>query len=152
MIGGVLLHESGHALFDVLDVPVFGREEDAADQISVLVALHLRPQLAEAAVRRTPISGTWCPIDSGMSKDGKLNEDFADSHGTGSQPLIHGLSIVTATCRGVRQVRSAGRLPESRVKNCAREHASWRPRSSGRCCRPSSQAEGAGLRPVVDAR
>src|SRR5947208_218613 len=29
-IVGVLLHESGHAVFDMLNVPVFGREEDAA--------------------------------------------------------------------------------------------------------------------------
>ncbi|SOR32461.1 conserved exported protein of unknown function [Methylorubrum extorquens] len=27
----VFLHETGHALFDLLDVPVLGREEDAAD-------------------------------------------------------------------------------------------------------------------------
>jgi hypothetical protein len=37
-VGGPLfdtcLHEFGHALFDMLRVPVFGREEDAADQVS----------------------------------------------------------------------------------------------------------------------
>src|SRR3954451_9754464 len=28
------LHEFGHALFDMLNIPVFGREEDAADQVA----------------------------------------------------------------------------------------------------------------------
>jgi len=35
------LHEFGHALFDMLRVPVFGREEDAADQVSAYLMLHL---------------------------------------------------------------------------------------------------------------
>jgi Putative metallopeptidase len=28
---GLPLHEVGHASFDILDVPIFGHEEDAAD-------------------------------------------------------------------------------------------------------------------------
>src|SRR5262249_25028348 len=35
----VLLHELGHAAFDMFYVPVFGREEDAADQMAVFIAL-----------------------------------------------------------------------------------------------------------------
>jgi hypothetical protein len=38
-IWGVVLHEAGHALFDMLEVPIFGAEEDAADQIAILFAL-----------------------------------------------------------------------------------------------------------------
>jgi hypothetical protein len=30
----VFLHEFGHAVFDYLSVPIFGREEDAADQLA----------------------------------------------------------------------------------------------------------------------
>ena len=37
----VFLHETGHALFDLLKIPVFGREEDAADQVSAYLMLHL---------------------------------------------------------------------------------------------------------------
>lgn len=36
----VFFHEMGHALFDLLKVPVFGREEDAADQVSTYIMLH----------------------------------------------------------------------------------------------------------------
>src|SRR5882762_10973693 len=35
---GVVLHEAGHAVFDMLDVPVFGREEDAADEMASFIA------------------------------------------------------------------------------------------------------------------
>jgi len=124
LIGGVLLHESGHALFDVLDVPVFGREEDAADQISILVALHLRPQLAEAAVKAYAYFWRMVPDpDSGMAKDGKLNEDFADEHGTGSQRLFNGLCIGYGHAPAVfGKFVAAGWLPENRAKGCAREY------------------------------
>jgi hypothetical protein len=33
-------HEAGHALFDMYDVPIFGHEEDAADQIAAYIILH----------------------------------------------------------------------------------------------------------------
>jgi hypothetical protein len=125
LIGGVLLHESGHALFDVLDVPVFGREEDAADQISILVALHLRPQLAEAAVKAYAYFWRIVPDpDAATTKDGKLNEDFADEHGTGSQRLYNGLCIGYGHSPAVfGKFVSAGWLPEQRAKACAREYA-----------------------------
>ena len=35
----MFLHETGHAVFDILKVPVFGREEDAADLFSAYIML-----------------------------------------------------------------------------------------------------------------
>src|ERR1700752_5387274 len=35
------LHEFGHALFDMFKLPVLGREEDAADQVSAYIILNL---------------------------------------------------------------------------------------------------------------
>jgi hypothetical protein len=32
-------HELGHAMFDIFDVPVFGRQEDAADQFAAYIML-----------------------------------------------------------------------------------------------------------------
>ena len=37
----VFLHETGHAVFHMLQIPVLGREEDAADQFSAYVMLRL---------------------------------------------------------------------------------------------------------------
>lgn len=36
-LGFVMLHELGHAVIDLLDVPIFGREEDAADQFATII-------------------------------------------------------------------------------------------------------------------
>ena len=47
------LHEFGHALFDMFNLPVLGREEDAADQVSAYLTLHL----GKAEARRV-IMGT----------------------------------------------------------------------------------------------
>ena len=33
----IFYHEFGHALIDILDLPIYGREEDAADNASVLL-------------------------------------------------------------------------------------------------------------------
>jgi hypothetical protein len=37
----VVLHEAAHAVFDMLQIPVLGREEDAADQFAAFVLLQL---------------------------------------------------------------------------------------------------------------
>jgi hypothetical protein len=125
LLGGVLLHESGHALFDVLNVPVFGREEDAADQFAILIALQLRPPLAEATVKG--YAYFWHLVrdpDSAITKDGNLNEDFADEHGTPSQRLYNGLCIAYGHSPAVfGKFISAGWLPAQRVKGCAHEYA-----------------------------
>ena len=42
----VLLHETGHAIFHLLDIPIFGREEDAADFVGSYVALQFGPATA----------------------------------------------------------------------------------------------------------
>jgi len=124
LIGGVLLHESGHALFDVLNVPVFGREEDAADQFAILIALRLRPPLAEAAVKGYAYFWHMARDPGAMTKDGNLNDDFADEHGTPSQRLYNGLCVAYGHSPAVfGKFVSAGWLPEQRAKGCAREYA-----------------------------
>ena len=43
----ILLHETSHAVFDLLDVPLFGREEDAADALAEFVLLQFgEPRLS----------------------------------------------------------------------------------------------------------
>lgn len=47
----VLMHETGHALLDMLDIPVFGREEDAADQVAAFIALQFNPEVARTIIK-----------------------------------------------------------------------------------------------------
>ena len=56
-----LLHEIGHALIDHFELPVFGREEDAADQIATTTMI-LRNNAdvdAYAIDRLLAVSGQW---------------------------------------------------------------------------------------------
>jgi len=59
------LHEFAHALFEMLRVPVLGREEDAADQVSAYIMLQLGKvearrliETSASELRRNPITGT----------------------------------------------------------------------------------------------
>jgi Putative metallopeptidase len=45
-----ILHESGHGIFDLLDIPVMGREEDAADFFSIYLMLQFPPQDARRLI------------------------------------------------------------------------------------------------------
>ncbi len=49
----VFLHEAGHAVFDMLQVPLFGREEDAADQFSVYIMLKMEKDEARRLIMGT---------------------------------------------------------------------------------------------------
>jgi len=46
----VVAHEVGHAMFDILDVPVFGRQEDAADQFAAYIMLMFGPDRARKLI------------------------------------------------------------------------------------------------------
>jgi Putative metallopeptidase len=48
---GVILHELGHALFDIQDIPLFGREEDGADQIASLLMLQFGKEVALTTIK-----------------------------------------------------------------------------------------------------
>src|SRR5215475_4385292 len=61
----VFAHEMGHAMFDVLGIPVFGREEDAADDFATYIMLRFGDQEARAL-----ITGEPTPIES-MSRGHK---------------------------------------------------------------------------------
>jgi hypothetical protein len=79
----VLLHELGHAAFDMFQVPVFGREEDAADQMAVFMAMQFSPDVA-----RTITTGNFYFF---KDRDPANWTEYADEHGTDSQRHYNGL-------------------------------------------------------------
>jgi hypothetical protein len=46
----VLSHEMGHAMFDLLDIPIFGRQEDAADQFATYIMLQFSKDQARRLI------------------------------------------------------------------------------------------------------
>jgi hypothetical protein len=84
----VFLHEVGHAVFDVLKIPLLGREEDAADQFAAYLLL----QFAKSDARRL-IAGTAYAYNVDASKPSTKKNPFADEHGLPAQRFYNLLCI-----------------------------------------------------------
>jgi len=84
----IFLHEIGHALFDLLKVPVFGREEDAADQVATYTLLHLAPEDSKRL-----INGAAFALNA-MAK-GELEDKgtLADEHPLSAQRFYNTLCL-----------------------------------------------------------
>jgi hypothetical protein len=114
------LHEFAHALFDMLQIPVFGREEDAADQVAAYIAL----QLGRDEARRY-IGGTAHAFlaEAKAATAPPTLEQFAKEHGTPAQRFYNVLCIAY----GADPVYFGGMvtksyLPKTRAENCADEY------------------------------
>ena len=116
----VFLHELGHALFDVLDVPLFGREEEAADQVSAYIML----QLGKAEARRL-IMGTAYAYqrEAETSPVPVTLKQFADQHGTPAQRLFNLLCMAYgADPKLFADIVQKGYLPKERAQVCDDEY------------------------------
>lgn len=116
----VSLHEFAHALFDLLELPVFGREEVAAD----LVAAYILLQLNKPEARRL-IAGTV----HAYSRDEKLTggnrslEDFANEHDTPAQRAYNLMCMAFgADAKPFADFVSKGYLPKERAEFCEDEY------------------------------
>ena len=88
----VVAHEIGHAMFDLLDAPVFGRAEDAADAFAVYMMLQLGKRDAERLILGAAYS--YKDYMKKLSVCVPLTA-FADPHGTPNgaflQFVVHSL-------------------------------------------------------------
>ena len=117
-VAQVFLHETGHALFDLLDVPVLGREEDAADQFAALVLLRLKPAQA-----RQIIAGSSILFTSYGAEDKQEKATYADDHGLFYQRLYNLLCLAYGSDRrAFGYLVERGDLPKERAENCRGEY------------------------------
>jgi len=113
----VFYHELGHALVDAYDLPVTGREEDAVDQLSVLL-------LADGTDE-----GERMVLDAAVSfskqSKGELDElAFADEHSLDQQRYYNIICLLY----GQNEEKFAslvkdGTLPQARAERCSEEYA-----------------------------
>jgi hypothetical protein len=112
-----LMHELGHALIDVLNLPTTGREEDAVDQLATVLLLQQGPSgdsLAFGAVGWFAAEVHYGQLDS---------LQFADDHGFDLQRVynivcwIHGRDPAQYP-----QLIEDGWLPEHRRRRCPEEY------------------------------
>lgn len=117
----ILLHETGHALIDLLEIPITGREEDAVDQLATTLMQRFAGmnESSRTVTDNLRMAANWFLVRS----TGQYNLDaYADEHSLGEQRyfnlqcLLYGsnpssyLAIVTN-----------GDLPEARAKTCPEE-------------------------------
>ncbi|HEU4498538.1 MAG TPA: DUF4344 domain-containing metallopeptidase [Sphingomicrobium sp.] len=114
-IVGVLLHELGHAVFDMIEVPVLGREEDAADAIATFIALQFSKDVARTVVRGTAYLH--------KEKFSFYAPTYWDEHGTGLQRYYNSLCIAYGGAPDLfKELVAKSGMLKSRADNCEREY------------------------------
>jgi Putative metallopeptidase len=114
------LHEFAHALFELLRVPVLGREEDAADQVSAYIMLHL----GKAEARRL-IGGVAYAYktEADAATAPPTMTQFADVHGTPAQRFYNVLCIAYGADKQLfGDLVEKGYLPKERAEDCKDEY------------------------------
>lgn len=113
-----VLHEFAHALFDYLDIPVLGREEDAADQVSAYMYLKLGPEDS----RRLIMGTVYAYMLEVYDTDAPTLEEFADEHSATEVRRFNLLCMAYGANPEVfADVVVLGELPEFRVEICEEE-------------------------------
>jgi hypothetical protein len=114
----VLLHEVAHAIFDLLKIPLFGREEDAADQLAAFILL----QFGNDVARRT-ITGAALLFRQMAADQQPGAADYAATHGLPAQRFINVLCIAYgAEPKLFADYVKQGFLPVFRVGYCRWEY------------------------------
>lgn len=112
------LHELAHALFDVLDVPVLGREEDAADEVATLILLRADPEGAPRAIAAT----AWMYARNATTQPA-ADSDLADVHPLDAQRFYNVLCLAYGSDpeAWAAQAREH-RLSQDRADGCEDEY------------------------------
>ena len=116
----VVAHEFGHAIFDLLDVPSFGRSEDVADQFSTYIML----QFGKGEARRL-IAGAAYSYKSFVQSSASIVplQAYSDLHGLPAQRFYNLLCMAYGAHPKVfADVVEKGFLPQSRAADCKREY------------------------------
>ena len=113
----IVLHETAHAVFSVLAVPVLGREEDAADQVAAYTATQFGGDFAERMLRAAAF---MYDFDS-TRKPGE--DDFSDVHGLDRQRFYNVLCLAWGSDpKRYAFAKELGKLPDDRAEGCADEY------------------------------
>ena len=116
----VVAHEMGHAMFDILEVPVFGNEEISADQFAAYIMLQFGKDHSRALI--TGAAFAYNMYVQNPQVRAPLAA-FSDVHAAPAQRFFNLLCLAY----GADPVLFAdfvgkGYLPKSRATNCKREY------------------------------
>ena len=117
---GVLIHEVGHAVFDMFNVPVFGREEDAADEMAAFIAVQFNKDVARTITRG--FAFLWRAF-ARMGGEPKEWGDYSGEHGANQQRYYNVLCMgYGADPQHFKDFIDKGWLPKERAAGCAAEY------------------------------
>jgi hypothetical protein len=118
----MLLHEFGHALLRVLDIPFFGKEEDVADS----VATYLLLTFCKEDSRRLIVGASSLADAETQEEQGKVPEprDLADAHSLPAQRHFNRWCLAYGADQDLfSDAIENGVLPPNRAKWCRYEWA-----------------------------
>jgi len=115
----VTLHELGHGMFDIYNIPVLGREEDAADQMAGFILSQFGPEVA----RRTLPGAAYVWQQFNESRGGEWPHWlYSDEHGHDLQRSYNYLCMAYGSDPTTfAYYVDSGLLPKERAVNCKRE-------------------------------
>jgi hypothetical protein len=117
-IAGVALHETGHAVFDIQEIPRLGREEDAADMVAGYVMLQFGNDVA-----RVMTKGMFNMTLNWQAETPNISPAIlADSHSLGLQRGFALLCLAYGKDPEAFKDLAQAWLPPARQPSCAREY------------------------------
>lgn len=117
-------HEAGHALIDLLDLPVTGRQEDAVDQFATTLMQYIGEdgESRVLAVENLRMAAHWFLTRAGEEAGGLSLDTYADTHSLGLQRYFNLQCLLYGSDpERFASIVSDGDLPESRAAYCPRE-------------------------------
>jgi hypothetical protein len=119
-----LAHEFGHAAFDIYDIPVFGREEDAADQFATYIMLQFGDDRAHRLI--TGAAFSYRAFIKNHKQKPNVSVPlltFSSDHGAPEQRFYNLLCLAYGyDAKIFADVVMNEYLPKSRARNCRYEY------------------------------
>jgi Putative metallopeptidase len=116
----VMAHEMGHVLISEMNMPVLGREEDAADSFAVVTALNLHTVFSERVLFEA--AKGWV-LSSYRDKKQGNKLAFYDEHGLDLQRAYNVVCMMVGSDPAkFKTLAEETKLPEERQTSCVRDY------------------------------
>lgn len=118
------LHETGHAVFDIFNVPIFGHAEDAADNFATFVMLQMGKDQAKRLIDGA--AWAWKGYVADYRTDPVIQEKlaaFASNHGQPQERFYNLMCLAYGADPGTfANLTQDGFLPPNRSPDCKYEY------------------------------
>jgi hypothetical protein len=119
-----LMHETGHAMFDIFQVPIWGHQEDAADQFATWIMLQFGGERAHRVIRGAAYS--YAGFIKAVKDDPKVTVPlaaFSSDHGQPEERFFNLACIAYGYDPKIfAKIVDLNLLPQSRAKKCKFEY------------------------------